>query len=332
MDLEASTLISTAALQQRILKMKAVERMVGWLDAMPRPPIAIEIAWDRIAAVRLSRKGTVEAFAVEPLQPGSIVPSAVETNVMDSADARSTLARVCSRLDISDEDTALLLPDPVVRVFMQRFGEFPKSHKEALPFLRWKLKKSVPFDIEDTTISYVRRPTQENGVDVIVVVARLRVVREYEELVESVGLNAGVVLSSSLAALDLFEDRRLTLLARIADSVLTTAVLRDGVLCGYRCTELPVRGSELTPKLLLEEMYPLAAYYQDTLDAPFESVCLSGIGTRFPEFAGPIEGEFHCNVQPLLRTSPSDGRIGKDALPLAESGMEALLGWLSSRE
>jgi hypothetical protein len=174
MDLEASTLISTAALQQRILKMKAVERMVGWLDAMPHPPIAIEIAWDRIAAVRLSRKGTVEAFALEPLQPGSIVPSAVETNVMDSAAARSTLARVCSQLDISDEDAALLLPDPVVRVFMQRFGEFPKSHKEALPFLRWKLKKSVPFDIEDTTISYVRRPTQENGVDVIVVVAGIR--------------------------------------------------------------------------------------------------------------------------------------------------------------
>jgi hypothetical protein len=93
-----------------------------------------------------------------------------------------------------------------------------------------------------------------------------------------------------------------------------------------------VRGSELTPQLLLEEMYPLAAYYQDTLDAPFESVCLSGIGKRFPEFVGPIEGEFRCNVQPLLRTSPPDGRIGEDAHPLAESGMEALLGWLSSRE
>jgi hypothetical protein len=327
-----STLISTAALQQRILKMKAVERMIGWLDAMPHPPVAIEIAWDRIAAVRLSRTGTVEAFALEPLQPGFIVPSAVETNIMDSVAARAALARVCSRLDTSDEDAALLLPDPVVRVFMQRFDQFPKSHKEAIPFLRWKLKKSVPFDIEDTTISYVRRPTQESGVDVIVVVARLRVVREYEELVESAGLHAGVVLSSSLAALDLFDDRRLTLLARVADSALTTAVLRDGALCGYRCTELPVRASELTPKLLLEEMYPLAAYYQDTLGAPFESVCLSGIGKRFPEFVGPIEGEFRCNVRPLLRTPRSDKRIGEDTHLLAESGMEALLGWLSSRE
>jgi hypothetical protein len=79
-------------------------------------------------------------------------------------------------------------------------------------------------------------------------------------------------------------------------------------------------------------MYPLAAYYQDTLAAPFESVCLSGIGKRFPEFVGPIEGEFRCSVQPLLRASPFDGRIGEDTHLLAESGMEALLGWLSSRE
>jgi hypothetical protein len=325
-------LIRTPTIPKRLLKIKAIQRMVRWLDAMPRPPIAVEFASDSIAGVRLSGTGTMEEFAVEALQAGSIVPSAVETNIKDSTAAHSAMARVCSRLKTSDETAALLLPDPVVRAFMQRFDEFPSSHKDAVAFLRWKLKKSVPFDIEDTAISYVRRPTQENGVDVIVVVARLRVVREYEELAESAGLHAGVVLSSSLAALDLLEDRRLTFLVRVADWALTTAVVRDGVLCGYRCTELPARGSELTPELLLEEIYPLAAYYHDTLGVPFEFVCLSGVGKRFPEFVGPMESEFRCSVQPLLRDSGFEGRIGEEARPLVENGTEALLGWMSSRE
>ena len=323
---------NTATTRKGILKIRAIERMVRWLDAMPHPPLAIEIAWDQIAAVRWSRTGAVEEFAVEPLQAGAIVPSAVEVNIVDSPAVHSAMARVCSRLHASDEDATLLLPDPVIRVFVQRFEEFPQSHKDAVPFLQWKLKKSVPFEVADTVISYVRQATQGNGVDVIAVVGRLRVVREYEELAESVGLHAGVVLSSSLAALALLDDHRPTLLARVSDSALTTAMVSDGVLCGYRCTELPARGAELTPKLLLEEIYPVAAHYQYTLGTRIESVCVSGMGKRFPEFAGPIEGEFRCNVQPLLRTSIPDGRIGEDARPLAEGGMEALLGWMLSSE
>lgn len=325
-------MISTATIRQRILKIEAMGRMMRWLDEMPHPPIAIEIACDQIAAVRWSRTGAVEEFVVEPLQAGAIVSSAVETNILDSKAARSAMARVCSRIHGSDEDVALLLPDPVVRVFMQQFEEFPRSHKDAIPLLRWKLKKTVPFDVADAAISYVRQATRGNSVEVIALVARLRVVREYEELAESAGLHAGVVLSSSLAALALLEDGRPTLLARVSDSALTTAMVRDGLLCGYRCTELPARSSELTPQLFLDEIYPIAAYYQYTLGAPLESVCISGIGKRFAEFAGPIESEFRCHVQPLLRTSPSDGRIGEDARPLAEGGMEGLLGWMLSRE
>ena len=324
--------MTTATIPKSILKVKAIQRMVRWLDAMPHPPIAIEIAWDQIAAVRWSRTGAVEEFAVEPLPAGAIVPSAVGRNIVDSPAALAAMARVTNRLHASDDDAALLLPDPVIRVFVQRFEEFPQSQKEAVPFLQWRLKKSVPFEVADTVISYMRQATQENGVDIIAVVGRLRVIREYEELAESVGLRAGVVLSSSLAALALLDDRRPTLFTRISDSALTTAMVSDGVLCGYRCTELPARGAELTPKLLLEEIYPVAAHYQYTLGTRIESVCVSGTGKRFPEFSGPIESELRCNVRPLLRTSIPDGRIGEDARPLAEGGREALLGWMLSRE
>jgi len=181
-------------------------------------------------------------------------------------------------------------------------------------------------------LSYVRQAPQEDGVDVVTAIARLRIVREYEELLESMGLRAGVVSSSSLAALALLEDRRSTLLARVSDQALTTAIVRDGVLCGFRCTELPARGAELTPKILLDEIYPIAAYYQDSWHASIESVCVSGLAGRFREFARPIESEFHCKVWPLLDTVAAGTRIPESARSLAENGLDGLVGCMLSRD
>jgi hypothetical protein len=323
---------NTVTLRQRILNNGIVQRMVRWLDAMPRPPLSIEISWDRISVVRWSRAGEVESFAVETLAQGMIVPSAVDTNIVDPDGVRSALARACSRVQAKDEHAALLLPDPVVRIFVQHFDEFPPNSQEAIPLLQWKLKKSLPFEITDTVISYVRQPSREEGVDVVTTIGRLRVIREYEGLLESVGLNAGVVSSASLAALSLLEHDCPTLVARVSDRSLTTAIIRAGALCGYRCTELPVRGAEVSPQVLFDEIYPLAAYFQDAWHEKIESVCLSGVLNRFAEFVGPLESEFKCKVQPLLRTYPADSRIAVGGRPLAEAGLDGQLGWMLSGE
>src|SRR6266850_594675 len=94
----------------------------------------------------------------------------------------------------------MILPDPVIRVFVQHFEEFPRSPQEAVPMLRWKLKKSVPFEADETLISYMRQSPREDGVDVVTALARLRIIREYESLAEGVGLRPGIVLSSPVAA------------------------------------------------------------------------------------------------------------------------------------
>lgn len=305
-----------------------MRRISRWLDAMPHPPLAIEIAPDRIAAARWARSGALDGFAVEALPPGAIVPSAVETNIVNVAALKAAISSACERLRAKAEDVALILPDPVIRVFVQHFDQFPRSPQEAIPMLRWKLKKSVPFESDETLISYMRQSPREDGVDVVTALARLRIVREYESLAEAAGLAPGVVLSSSLAAVTLLEDDKPTLLARVSGSALTTAIVREGVLCGYRCTELPAYGIQLTPQMLLEEIFPVAAYYQDTWQEGIQSVRVAGLGSRLPEFVQPIENEFRCQVRSLLHTAISDGRIREDARPLAERELEGLVGWM----
>ena len=305
--------------------------MAGWLDAIPHPPVAMEIASDRIAVARWGRSGSLDAFAVELLPPGTLIPSAVESNVANSAAAKTAVGKACERLRTRAEDAALLLPDPVIRVFVQHFEDFPRSSEEAIPLLRWKLKKSVPFEADETIISYFRQAPRETGVDIVTALARLRVVREYETLAEGVGLQPGVVLSSSLVALSLVDGDKPVLFARISGSALTTAIVRCGLLCGYRSTELPAHGEGLTAQMLLEEIFPVAAYYQDTWQEGISSVRVAGLGARLAEFARPLEQELHCEVKSLLSSAHSEGRIKDDARQLADRELEGLVGWMLHR-
>jgi len=308
-----------------------MRKLALWLDAPPHPPIALEIAADRISGARFTRTGALDGFAVEALPPGAITPSAVETNIINQAAVRAAMQGVSERLRAKNEVTALLLPDTVVRVFVQHFEQFPRSAKEAIPMLRWKLKKSVPFEVDETLISYMRQAPREGGVDVVTALGRLRIVREYESAAEQAGLQAWVVLSSSLAAVALLADQRPALLARVSGSALTTAIVREGVLCGYRCTELPAQGGLLTPQMLLEEIYPVAAYYQDTWQEGIQSVRVAVLGTRLQEFVPPLETEFRCEVHSLLHTAISEGRVSSDARPLAERELEGLVGWMMQK-
>ena len=308
-----------------------MRRVARWLEATPHPPLAIEIGLDRVAGARWTRTGSVDGYGVEDLPSGALVPSAVETNILNAAALKTAIASICTRLRAKDESVALILPDPVIRVFVQHFDDFPRSKAEADPMLRWKLKKSVPFEVDETLISYMRQAPREAGVDVVTALARLRIIREYESLAEAAGLHPGVVLSSSLAAIALVEEHRPTLLARVSGPSLTTAIVREGVLCGYRCTELPARGADLTPSMLLEDIYPVAAYYQDTWQEGIQSVRVAGLGARLPEFVRPLEEEFHCEVHSLLHAAVSEGRIPADARPLADRELDGLVGWMLHR-
>ena len=244
---------------------------------------------------------------------------------------RAALARVFNKLGAKGQETALLVPDPVIRVFVLHFDVFPRSESEAIPLLRWRLKKSVPFEAEETLISFMRQSPREEGVDVVTGLARLRIIREYEQLVESAGLTPGVVMSSTLAALPLLEDRQPTLLARVAGKALTTAIVREGVLCGYRCMELPTGADQLTPQMLLDEIYPLLAYYQDSWSEGISAVRLAEGRARLEEFRNPLQHELNCPVGGLMKTAEGEGRVPNDVRPLAESGLDAMVGWSLNR-
>ena len=66
--------------------------------------------------------------------------------------------------------------------------------------LRWRLKKSVPFDVEETVVSWMRQAGPQGNLEVVTAIARKGIIREYEEIIESLGARNVIVLSSTLAS------------------------------------------------------------------------------------------------------------------------------------
>jgi hypothetical protein len=309
-----------------------VRRVARLLDAMPHPLVACEVAPGYVAAAHWKR-GTfgLNDFAVAEIPAGSVKPSAVETNLIDAAVVRQAVETVFEQIGVRNQPVALFVPDEVIRVFVLHFDVFPRSSADAIPMLRWRLKKSVPFEAEETLISYMRQAPREDGVDIVTSLARLRIVKEYENLLESSGATAGVLLSSTLATIPLLRDDRPTMLARLSGTTLTTVIAREGVLAGYRCTELSSDLNTLQPQILLDELFPVAAYYQDAWSEGINSVRLSGFGDRLNEFRVPLESELRCEVSGLLNAAHSEGRLNSDNQRLAHSELDSLIGWSMNR-
>src|ERR1700722_2636923 len=111
-------------IRQGIYKNAFVRRIAHWLDPPPppRPLLVCEIAATHVAVARWARTTwALEGFAIEQLSPDAIVPTAVETNLLNTAEVRTAVASVFSQLGVKGQEVALLVPDPIVRVFVLHF-------------------------------------------------------------------------------------------------------------------------------------------------------------------------------------------------------------------
>lgn len=314
--------------ESRVYQLRPVQRFDRWLNKMPHPPVVVEIAGPHVAVARWGGKsGRLEDVAVEVLPAGAVMPSTLETNIVQPEAVRAALRQILSRVPVDSTHVALLVPDLVVRVFILPFDNLTRRAGEALSLLRWRLKKSVPFDVDETTVSWMRQAGREGGLEVVTAVARHSIVREYEALLESLGARAGVLLSSSLATLPLLDERGSTLLVRICGKTLTTAIVRGSNLCLYRSTELRTDAATLEAQAVLDEIFPAVAYYQDSWGETIDRARLSGFGSSETSFAHTLGGELKIPTGLMGDAHALDS----SARDLISHGLDALFGWAMNR-
>jgi type IV pilus assembly protein PilM len=322
-----NSLASSTNLERRIYQNGLVRKIDQWLNIMPHSPLVVEIASGHVAAARWGgTRGHLESCALEALQLGSVMPSPVETNITQPDAVRSALRAVFARVPDHDIPLALLIPDPVVRVFILPFDSLPRRIDEALPLLRWRLKKSLPFDVEETAISWTRQAGAQGNLEIVTAVARRAIIREYEELVESLGGRVSIVLSSTLATLPLLEERGATLLIRMCGKVVTIVVVHGANLCVYRVTEMATEADVLETQSVLDEIIPAIAYYQDTWGSAIDRVRLAGFGSKERALLDTVEEELKVSAAPLTAAEQCRN-LPSPATDMLYQNLDALVGW-----
>lgn len=261
-----------------------------------KPKLACEIAGDRVLAGRVSERGdTIEVCAAGELAPGSVVPDLVETNLRERsrtlAVIRETLASVGAG---RSRDVIAVLPDTAVRVVLLDFEALPSKREEAEGVVRFRLKKSLPFDVDKAKISY-HAQTSASGLRVVAAVALNSIIEDYESAFREAGYFPGVVLPSMLAALGAANADRPTMVVKVDARTTSIAILDQQQLLLFRTLENP-RGAAITGEQLADEIYPSIVFFQDTYHVSLERILVAGLsdtGGAVPALHAQTSVEVH---------------------------------------
>ncbi|HEX4783129.1 MAG TPA: hypothetical protein VH350_02240, partial [Candidatus Sulfotelmatobacter sp.] len=238
---------------------------------LPKPKLACEIAADRVLAGRFSdHGGGLEASAARELAPGSVIPDLVENNLRQREAVRAGIEAALGGVAGHSKDVIAIVPDAAVRVMLVEFDTLPSDQEEALGVVRFRLKKSLPFDVDKAKVSYHAQKIKDE-VRVVAAIAMASVIDDYESVFRDAGFNPGVVLPSTLAALGAADAKRPTLVIKVDAHTTSLAILNEDQLQLFRTLE-NTRGVTITGEQLAEEVYPSVVFFQDTYHLNIERI------------------------------------------------------------
>ena len=201
----------------------------------------------------------IKATAASELPEGVLSTSYSETNIRNSELTRSTVKQLLSQSGFGGSEIVVVVPDDSSRIAFLTAENPSKNPEEHRTFIRWKLKKTIPFDVDSAQIAYriLGPQTDGAGVDILVALSPRAIVEEYENLFDAFDIHAGMVVPSTLAALNLFRaPAGDSLVLKIGSDCVTTTVFKDRRIQFYR---------RVTETSLYDAAYPTVMYYQDKL-------------------------------------------------------------------
>ena len=137
---------------------------------IPRPRLACEITAERVISARASENGkTVEAVAAQRLPEGALTPGLSQANVTTREALVAALGDSLAVVGSRSGDLCLVIPDAATRIMLLDFETLPDKPQEADAVVRFRLKKSLPFDVDQSSVSFDRQGTS-NPVRVVAAV------------------------------------------------------------------------------------------------------------------------------------------------------------------
>jgi type IV pilus assembly protein PilM len=249
----------------------------------PPADAALEIGPESVALAVVSTRGgspTVQGYAVEPLPPGAVVPSLTDPNIVDRDATLAALRSAVDRLGVHPRRVALLIPDVAARVSLLRFDKIPTRRDDLEQLVRWQLRKSAPFPIDDAVVTYSPGlAIPDGGRELVAVMARQATIREYESLCEALQMHPGLVDLATLGLINVVLAAPSVpqgdwLVVHVRPGYTSLAIMRGRDLAVFR--NVPTSDADT----FVDIVHQTSMYHEDRLGGGrFSSVLLAGYGT-----------------------------------------------------
>lgn len=285
--------------------------LLRWLLEPEPPGLGLDLRAGKVALARLDakkREPELDLATTAELPPGLVELSMLEPNVKDEDGFAKILENLFLRAGVANaERIALTLPDYVAQLSILEVGEPPSSRDEIAELLRFRLKKSLPFDAGRARLAFERLPGRTAF---LTGVMHEDVVSQYERLLERFRLHVGLVVPVSVSLLALVRPVALRELAPGADYFLvdverdyfSVALVRD------QKTPVLIRtlgrrangGEDYSEDDLLQEIIPTAIYYREKLGgSSLERVYYRSLRPELLHLRELLEEQFEAPTEPF---------------------------------
>src|SRR5438105_2702731 len=135
----------------------------------PPPGYAFELSEAGIAFAKI---GAPMQINFQPFEPGVLSVSPVHDNIQKPELLSEQIKALVPANGSRKRRAALILPDYSSRVAVIDFDAFPSTHEEQRALVRFRMKKSVPFDVDTAMVSYYAqtRAGADKRIEVVVAI------------------------------------------------------------------------------------------------------------------------------------------------------------------
>ncbi len=274
----------------------------------PPPEYTFEISAAGIAMCRTRPPATVQFTS---FTPEVLSPSPVRENINDAAAFAQAVAKLVPPSG-GRRTAALILPDNAMRLAVLEFDSLPEKEEERLALVRFRLKKTVPFDVDKAAVSY----HLQAGNKVLVAVTPAEVIAQYEAPFRAVGFLPGLVIPSALAVLELLPGTGSYLVAHRNSGALSVLVIGNGVLTLARSLELSSE-TESPVEEIVSDLYATRVYVEDQAGARPDRLYLAGFGAEAAGLAPRLSAELDVETEVVRDEHPGLAGYLKSVSPVA---------------
>jgi len=191
---------------------------------------------------------------------------------------------------------ALVIPDYAVRMAILDFEEFPQGEDERTALVRFRLRKSVPFHIDEAQVAYSIQVSEPKRIEVFAVAIARPILLEYEALFTEAGFRLGLVTPSSIAALPLYAESGsgITLVAKLAGTTLSMLLIEERRIRLIRSLNLHAEhedGVSHADSDLLDGLQQTLAFAEDQIGERVKRLLLCGFGHQAEYLGRMAENE-----------------------------------------